>query len=123
MGKIRAYRQLEHSDCGITCIRIIAAYWGRVMPLKRLRELCDMSRSGVSIQELASGLQKLNIHSRAVKLPMEEAVRHADVIHYIDNGQITESGSHDSLMALDGAYARLINGQLSETVANTTYAE
>ena len=50
-------------------------------------------------------------------------IRHADVIHYIDNGQITESGSHDSLMALGGAYARLINGQLSETVANTTYAE
>lgn len=42
MPKIKAYQQIEHSDCGITCIRIIARYYGRVVPLSFLRDMCDI---------------------------------------------------------------------------------
>lgn len=34
-------------------------------------------------------------------------VVHADVIHVIDGGRVVESGSHDQLLALGGAYAHL----------------
>lgn len=40
-------------------------------------------------------------------------VRKADVIHVLFAGQIVESGNHDSLLAAEGAYAKLFEKQFS----------
>lgn len=40
-------------------------------------------------------------------------VAYADMIVYMDGGEIIETGSHEQLMALGGAYSRLIARQLS----------
>ncbi|MGH8016551.1 MAG: ATP-binding cassette domain-containing protein, partial [Candidatus Zixiibacteriota bacterium] len=42
------------------------------------------------------------------------AVKDADFIVYLKNGQIAEKGSHDELMRLDGYYAELYRRQLLE---------
>ena len=42
--------------------------------------------------------------------------RHADHIHVLDAGRIVESGTHDDLVALDGAYAALWKVQTGEAV-------
>ncbi len=42
-------------------------------------------------------------------------VMDADLIHVIDQGKLTESGSHDELMALDGLYAKLYALQFSDS--------
>ena len=39
-------------------------------------------------------------------------VQEADIIHFIKDGRVAESGSHRSLMAKDGAYARLYSLEL-----------
>ncbi len=39
-------------------------------------------------------------------------VQEADIIHYIEEGHVVESGSHRSLMAKNGAYARLYSLEL-----------
>ncbi len=43
-------------------------------------------------------------------------VRGCDRIMYIDNGGITESGTHEELMAMRGAYYRLYTSQLNEVL-------
>jgi subfamily B ATP-binding cassette protein MsbA len=40
-------------------------------------------------------------------------VRRADRIFVMESGSVTEAGSHDDLMALGGAYARMVQHQLS----------
>ena len=44
-------------------------------------------------------------------------IRDADVILVMESGRIVEQGSHDSLVAAGGAYARLYAAQFAEPVA------
>ena len=44
-------------------------------------------------------------------------IRDADVILVMEHGQIVEQGTHDDLVAADGAYARLYRSQFAEAAA------
>lgn len=74
-GKIKAYQQLEHSDCGIVCVRIIARYFGKRVGMQRLRDISDMNREGISVADIRNILSKLGIFSYALKLPFVELMK------------------------------------------------
>ena len=74
MPNITAYRQLESSDCGITCIRIIAKFYGKNIPLKYLREKCDSSRIGISLKDITTCTESLGFKTTALKVPVKNAI-------------------------------------------------
>ena len=45
-------------------------------------------------------------------------VTHADLIHVFASGKIIESGTHESLLAQNGAYARMWHTQQAQTIAD-----
>lgn len=73
--RIIPYQQLEFSDCGITCIRIIARYFGKRIPLKVLRKLSDPGRIGISIRDILNCTREIGFKSSAVRVTAEELWR------------------------------------------------
>ena len=43
------YQQLDSMDCGPSCLRMIAKYYGRSYSLQNLRERSFITRQGVSM--------------------------------------------------------------------------
>lgn len=73
--KFKAYQQLEYSDCGIACIRMICHYYGKDVSLRTLRGMCDISRLGISIKDIVTCLRAMNFEVAAVKVSADEIER------------------------------------------------
>ena len=63
----RCYRQVEHSDCGLTCIRMVARHFGAKIPLRYLHSISDLNRLGMSIKDMTSCLETIGMVAKAVK--------------------------------------------------------
>lgn len=68
----RTYQQLESSDCGIACNRMIARHYGKKIDSSVIAEECDMSRLGISIGDIVNAFKKLDMDSLAVKVVADE---------------------------------------------------
>ncbi|MCM1452613.1 MAG: peptidase domain-containing ABC transporter [Clostridium sp.] len=72
MPRIYPFQQIESTDCGITCIRILAKYYGKDVPLQTLRDVCDSNRLGISIKNLVAGMTDLGMLAKCVKIGISE---------------------------------------------------
>ena len=70
--KMHVYQQLEHSDCGQACIRMICRYYGLRISSAYLRTLVEGGRLGMSLAEIRSVLGKLGFNTASVKLQFEQ---------------------------------------------------
>ena len=59
--------QLDSKDCGPACLKIIAKYYGKYYSLQHLRDICGITREGVSFLDLSYGAEKIGLHTLAVK--------------------------------------------------------
>jgi len=67
--KFPFYRQMDAMDCGPTCLRMIAKYYGKAFPLPYLREKCYITREGVSLKGISEAAETIGFRSLAVKIP------------------------------------------------------
>jgi ATP-binding cassette subfamily B protein len=44
--------QMDAKDCGPACLKIIAKYYGKYYSLQYLRDLCGITREGVSFLDI-----------------------------------------------------------------------
>ncbi len=58
-------------DCGPACLKIIARHFGKYYSLQHLRDLCGITREGVSLLDLSYGAEKIGLHTLAVKTDLE----------------------------------------------------
>ena len=59
--------QLDSMDCGPACLKIISRHFGKYYSLQHLRDLCGITREGVSFLDLSFGAEKIGLHTLAVK--------------------------------------------------------
>lgn len=69
--KFPFYRQLDQMDCGPTCLRMIAKYYGRSFSLQTLRDKSQISRNGVSLRGIAEAAESIGFRTVGAQLPFQ----------------------------------------------------
>jgi ATP-binding cassette subfamily B protein len=72
MAKFPHYTQLDAMDCGATCLRMIAKYYGRGFTNQTLRERSFITRSGVSLLGISEAAESIGFRSLGVQIPYEQ---------------------------------------------------
>ena len=96
---IKFYPQLDERDCGATCLRMVAEYYGVRTSMERLRELTGTDARGTDMAGLAAGAQALGFETLAAELPYDEltagdllpAILHWDRDHFLVASEATFS--------------------------------
>lgn len=66
------YTQLDSIDCGPTCLKIIAKYYGKNYPLHELRDYCHINREGTSLLGISDAAEKIGFRTIGVKASFEQ---------------------------------------------------
>lgn len=62
------YKQPDSKDCGPTCLRIIAKYYGQNIPLQQIRDLAETTREGSGLQGLSNAAENLGFRTLGVQI-------------------------------------------------------
>lgn len=69
---ITNFRQLDSRDCGPTCLRMIAKYYGRNYTIEYLREKCFITRNGVSMLGISDAAEIIGFRTNGVKITFSQ---------------------------------------------------
>lgn len=59
-------------DCGPTCLRMIAKYYGKSFATKKLRDKCYITREGVSLLGISDAAESIGFHTNGVRITFEQ---------------------------------------------------
>lgn len=66
------YQQLDSMDCGPSCLRMIAKFYGRVYSIQNLREKAFITREGVSMLGISEAAEAIGFRTQGVRITVEE---------------------------------------------------
>ncbi len=70
--KFPHYFQHDAMDCGPTCLRMVAAHYGRIYSLENLREKSLITREGTSMLGISEAAENIGFRTTGVKVSFEE---------------------------------------------------
>jgi len=91
------FKQLDAMDCGPSCLRMIAKYFGRNYSLQQIRTLSYASREGVSMLNLSDAAERMGFRTRGVRLTWEQLraeVQLPCIIHWNQNHFVVVHSIH-----------------------------
>lgn len=68
------YKQPDSKDCGPTCLKIIAKFYGKTIPLQQIRNLSETTREGSSLLGLSEAAENLGFRSLGVQIDFNTLV-------------------------------------------------
>ena len=82
------YKQLDAMDCGPSCLRMIAKYYGKNFNLQTLRDKSYITREGVSMLGISDAAESIGFKSMGVRINFEQLQNEAPlpcVAHWNQN--------------------------------------
>lgn len=71
------FKQLDGRDCGPTCLRIIAKYYGKTFSREFLREKASITKQGVTMAGIAEAAESIEMRTLGMRISMESLVNEA----------------------------------------------
>lgn len=88
MSGITLFLQQDKMDCGPTCLRMVAKYYGKNILINTLRSHAQISKHGVSILGIADAAEKVGFRARSVKITLVDLLEQAPkpaILHWGQN--------------------------------------
>ena len=108
------YQQHDAMDCGPTCLRMVAAHYGRVFSLEGLREKSLITREGVSMLGLSEAAEHIGFRSTGVKVSFDDlkeaplpCIVHWNQQHFVVVYDIKTKRGIDTIWIADPAAGQL----------------
>lgn len=81
------YRQLNTMDCGPTCLRMIARYYGRHFNTDSIRQKTGLGKQGVSLLGISETAEKMGFRTRGVQIGFDKlkSVPMPAILHWNHN--------------------------------------
>ncbi|MEM9822500.1 MAG: peptidase domain-containing ABC transporter [Bacteroidota bacterium] len=120
MRRFPNYQQAEAKDCGPTCIKMIAKYYGKAISAQQLRLLSETTREGSSLLGLSEAVEKIGFRSIGVRLPFV-GLREAPlpcIVHWNDNHYVVVYKMKKNKVYIADPAHGLINYSPQEFVQN-----
>lgn len=109
---VSIYLQHDSMDCGPTCLRMIAKFYGRSYSLQTLRDKCHITREGVSMLGISDAAESIGFRTTGLKLTWDQLrsemplpcivhwnQKHFVVVYAIDkNGRVTVADPASGLL-------------------------
>ncbi len=70
--KFPFFRQLDAMDCGPSCLRMVARFYGKSYSLQHLRGLSHITREGVSMLGISDAAEAIGFRTKGAKLTWEQ---------------------------------------------------
>lgn len=110
MKNFPVYKQLDAMDCGPSCLRMISKYHGKNYSLEFLRDLCGLSKEGVSLFGISEAAEKIGFRTQSVKLTFQqlsEDINLPCIVHWNQNHFVVlppQKFSKKTIVIADPAY-------------------
>jgi len=72
LKKFPSYKQHDEMDCGPSCLKIIAQYYGKTFSLEYLRQLCQTNRAGSTLLSISAAAENIGFRTIGAKIEFEE---------------------------------------------------
>ncbi|NQU87217.1 MAG: peptidase domain-containing ABC transporter, partial [Mariniphaga sp.] len=105
------FRQHDAMDCGPTCLRMIARFYGKNFTIDDLREKSYISREGVSLLGISDAAEAVGFRSMGVRITMEQLTKEAPlpcVVHWDqDHFVVLYKASKGKVYVADPAFGKV----------------
>ncbi len=75
--KFPFYRQLDNKDCGPTCLRMVAKFYGKSFSREFLREKANITKQGVTLAGIAEAAEDIELRTLGMRISMESLIDEA----------------------------------------------
>ena len=111
MAKFPFYQQFDVMDCGPSCLRMVARYYGKHFTNESLREKSYITREGVSLLGISDAAESIGMRSMGVKITFNQLKKEAPLPCIVHWGQehfvVVYKISKGKVWVADPAFGRI----------------